>query len=187
MIIKGAFGTSSILFLLAACLIGCATYKPKPLSPAQTASSIQNRTLDNPGLKEYIQAKLNCPEIPFAPNQWNFNTLTLVAFYYHPDLDLARAKWETARGAIVTAGQRPNPTLEVIPQYTVNPVGQVYEGNRVFDVSVILDPRERRTVSDIGALPLRNSGGTYILLRQLAKIYETSGRYIVLHEGARRV
>lgn len=47
--------------------------------------------------------------------------LTLVAFYYHPDLDAARAKWGSAQGAIVTAGQRPNPTLEVIPQYTVNP------------------------------------------------------------------
>ncbi len=66
-------------------------------------------------------------------------------------------------------------------------VGQIYEGNRMFDVAVVLDPRERRTVSDIGAMPLRNSSGTYVLLRQLAEIYETSGRYIVLHEGARRV
>ncbi len=65
--------------------------------------------------------------------------------------------------------------------------GQIYEGNRVFDVSVVLDPKERRTVSDVGAMPLRNSRGTYVLLRQLAEIHEASGRYIVLHEGARRV
>ena len=66
-------------------------------------------------------------------------------------------------------------------------VGQVYEGNRVFDVSVILAPDERNTVTDIGGLPLRGPGGNYVLLRQIADIYETSGRYIILHQGARRV
>lgn len=66
-------------------------------------------------------------------------------------------------------------------------VGQVYEGNRVFDVSVILAPDERGTVKEIGDLPLRGPDGNYIPLRQLADIYETSGRYIILHEGARRV
>jgi Cu/Ag efflux pump CusA len=36
-------------------------------------------------------------------------------------------------------------------------------------------------------VPLRNSLGEYVALGQLATIYEGSGRYIVLHEGARRV
>ena len=66
-------------------------------------------------------------------------------------------------------------------------VGQVYQGNRVFDVSVILAPNERNSVEAIGALPLRGPDGNYVPLRQLADIYETSGRYIILHEGARRV
>lgn len=66
-------------------------------------------------------------------------------------------------------------------------VGQVYEGNRVFDVSVILAPDERHSVEAIGALPLRGPDGNYVPLRQLADIYETSGRYMILHEGARRV
>lgn len=66
-------------------------------------------------------------------------------------------------------------------------VGQVYDGNRVFDVSVILDPTSRRSVAGVGALPLRNDDGTYVLLRQIADVYETSGRYQVLHQGARRV
>lgn len=71
--------------------------------------------------------------------------------------------------------------------YQGNVVGQVYDGNRIFDVSVILDPKERESVSDIGALPLRNSEGSYISLRQVADIYEANGRYSVLHQGARRV
>lgn len=66
-------------------------------------------------------------------------------------------------------------------------VGQVYQGNRVFDVSVILPPSQRNSVEAIGALPLRGPDGNYVPLRQLADIYETSGRYIILHEGARRV
>ena len=65
-------------------------------------------------------------------------------------------------------------------------VGQVYDGNRVFDVSVILDPQARRTIAEVGNLPLRNPAGTYVQLRQFADIYETSGRYVVLHQGARR-
>ena len=66
-------------------------------------------------------------------------------------------------------------------------VGQVYEGNRIFNVSVILDPAERRTPSQLETLPLRNMAGTYVHLRQLANIYETSGRCAILHQGARRV
>jgi CzcA family heavy metal efflux pump len=66
-------------------------------------------------------------------------------------------------------------------------VGQVYDGNRVFDVSVVLAPDERRNPEQIGSLPLRSPAGNYVPLRQIADIYETSGRYIVLHQGARRV
>ena len=37
--------------------------------------------------------------------------LTLAAFYYHPSLDVARADWREAAGGIVTAAERPNPTV----------------------------------------------------------------------------
>ena len=39
----------------------------------------------------------------------------------------------------------------------------------------------------MGDLPLRNSAGTYVRLGKLADIYESSGCYQVLHQGARRV
>jgi CzcA family heavy metal efflux pump len=66
-------------------------------------------------------------------------------------------------------------------------VGQVYDGNRVFDVSVILSPAERGSIADVESLPLRNAAGAFVRLDQLADIYATSGRYAVLHDGARRV
>jgi CzcA family heavy metal efflux pump len=66
-------------------------------------------------------------------------------------------------------------------------VGQIYQGDRAFNVSVILDPRDRASVAGIGALPLQSPGGNYVTLGQLADIYESSGRYVILHDGARRV
>ncbi len=131
MIAKRALGTFIIFSCIAASLIGCATYNPKPLSPAETASSIKNRTLLSPDLRKYIEGQ----GISWPPAHWDFTMLTLVAFYYHPDLDVARAKWGTVQGAIVTAGQRPNPTLTVTPQYTVNPPKAV----NPWIVDVVLD------------------------------------------------
>ena len=66
-------------------------------------------------------------------------------------------------------------------------VGHVYDGNRVFAVSVILGPENRMSISEVAGLPLKNSEGTYVRLDQLADIYQTSGRYVVLHEHAHRV
>ncbi len=66
-------------------------------------------------------------------------------------------------------------------------VGQVYDGNQVFTVSTILDPKDRESVNNVSNLLLKNSDGVYVKLSQLADVYETSGRYIILHDGARRV
>lgn len=66
-------------------------------------------------------------------------------------------------------------------------VGDIYEGNRVFGVDVILPPALRTQLNSVSNLPLRSPDGVYIPLDQLAHVYETSGRYAILHDGARRV
>ncbi len=71
--------------------------------------------------------------------------------------------------------------------YRGTDVGQVYDGDRVFTVSTILDPKDRESVNNVSNLLLKNSDGIYVKLSQLANVYETSGRYIILHNGARRV
>lgn len=71
--------------------------------------------------------------------------------------------------------------------YQGEPVGQIYEGNQVFDLTVILAEPHRKDIQDLGSLPLRSPTGTYVRLRQLADIQKTLGRYAILHEGARRV
>jgi CzcA family heavy metal efflux pump len=71
--------------------------------------------------------------------------------------------------------------------YQGEQVADVYEGNRVFAVSVILPPTLRKSVDSIAALPIKNPDGIYVPLGKLASIYEKQGRYNILHDGARRV
>ncbi len=66
-------------------------------------------------------------------------------------------------------------------------VGQIYDENRVFDLSVVLASSHRPAISEIGALPLRSPDGNFVMLKQVADIYQSSGRYVILHDGARRV
>lgn len=65
--------------------------------------------------------------------------------------------------------------------------GQIYQGNRVFDVSVILPPRLRDNPEATGSLMVQNAEGIRVPLNQLADIFETNGRYAVAHYGTRRV
>lgn len=74
--------------------------------------------------------------------------------------------------------------IETAYQGTV--VAQTYEGNKVFDVAVILPPAERRDPESVGGLILGNSQGARLPLRELADVYLTTGRYSILHDGARR-
>lgn len=77
----------------------------------------------NPDLKVFLERNLNHELTPWPAPKWNFEMLTLAAFYYHPSLDVARAAWAEAKAGIVTAGARPNPTLGFTPQYVFNPGG----------------------------------------------------------------
>jgi len=80
------------------------------------------------------------------------------------------------------------PVLDAVrAAYQGETVGQVFQGNQLFDLSVILDPTSRGNMSELAALPVRAPGGNYVPLGELARIYEKSGRYIVIHQGARRV
>jgi CzcA family heavy metal efflux pump len=92
------------------------------------------------------------------------------------------------KNGIARWGFNPLSVLDVVrTAYGSEVVGQTYDGNRVFDVSVLLASGRKPQVSELGALPLRNPDGKFIALSELADLQESSGRYVVLHEGARRV
>ena len=81
------------------------------------ARSFEQRRLDDPALQRYIAAHLG--GAPPPAGVWTPATLTLAAFYFSPELDLARARVATRHAAIGTAAQRPNPALLLPMGYTV--------------------------------------------------------------------
>lgn len=85
-------------------------------------------------------------------------------------------------------GFRPVDVLDAIQvAYGGAAVGQIYQGIKVFSVSVILPPRLRGNPELTGSLILQNAEGTRVPLGQLADIFESSGYYSVAHYGTRRM
>jgi len=84
-------------------------------------------------------------------------------------------------------GYRPLEVLEAVrTAYQGDLVAQTYEGEKVFDVEVILDPAARQSPDAIGDLLVGSAGGARLKLNQLADVFLTTGRYAILHDGARR-
>ena len=103
---------------------GCIAYKPKPITAAAVMGDFEVRRLDAPDLKDFLQARQGVKEWP--PKTWDLHALTLTAFYYHPDLDVARAQWGTAQAGRITAGESPNPTLGLLMGYnSTSPVSEI--------------------------------------------------------------
>ena len=84
-------------------------------------------------------------------------------------------------------GFRPLEVLEAVrTAYQGDVVAQTYEGDKVFDVTIILEPSARQQPESIGDLLISNSQGMRMPLNQLADVFLTTGRYAILHDGARR-
>src|SRR5205814_951404 len=71
-------------------------YSPRPLDAERNAARLTNRRLEG--------------------KTWTLQSLTADALKHHPDIAVARAKYDTAAAAVRTAGERPNPTLALSPQ-----------------------------------------------------------------------
>ena len=124
----GDFGPASIRLTLgvlgalavSAVLTSCARFEARPLSAPQTADAFDQRTFSDAGLARFL-ATNGVADLPGGP--WDLERLTLAAFYYHPDMDLARARWHMATAGKITAGQRPNPTLAFTPRINSSSIG----------------------------------------------------------------
>jgi CzcA family heavy metal efflux pump len=84
-------------------------------------------------------------------------------------------------------GFRPVDVLDALQTaYQGTTAAQTYEGSRVFDVVVILDEADRQDPESVGQLMLRNGDGGLVRLNELADVYTTTGRYMLLHDDGRR-
>jgi CzcA family heavy metal efflux pump len=85
-------------------------------------------------------------------------------------------------------GFRPADLLDVLQTaYQGSIAAQIYDGNRFFDVAVILDPASRRDPESLKRLIVRNRLGASMALSELASVRLAPGPYELLHDGARRV
>lgn len=114
-----------LFLLLPLTLSGCVSFIDKPINASVAASGLEARTLTDPGLREYFKANLRQDGSAWPPANWNLTRLMLAAFYYHPDLDVARAELGFAEAGSITAGMRPNPTLNFSPQFNSNALAAV--------------------------------------------------------------
>lgn len=85
-------------------------------------------------------------------------------------------------------GLHPTDVLDHIRlAYESVPVTQIYEGNRIIGLSVVLAPEARDDIHEAGNLPLFNADGKLIRLRDVADIVQENGRSKILHAGAKRI
>jgi outer membrane protein TolC len=98
-------------------LAGCAHFQPQPLAPEKTAAQLESRRLNDDGLKYFLEQNLGRELQNWPQTNWNLPELSLVAFYFHPSLEVARDQWLVAQAGLKTAGARPNPSVTVTPGY----------------------------------------------------------------------
>ena len=92
----------AVLSLLSACALQ--SYQPAPLDQEAHAAAYLARRMDDPELKEYMLAHGH-PASDWPVQRWGLDDLTLLAFYYHPDLRVARAQAAQARAQVAVAAQ----------------------------------------------------------------------------------
>lgn len=131
---------SSRAWLLPACcatLSACAFdhYDARPISAGTLATTYNARSLASVDLRDFVQRHAMRAGTGWPPPRWNLDTLTLAALYYNPDLDIARARLASTEASIKTAAQRPNPSLQLPFQRTLDPKG----GDSPWTLGITLD------------------------------------------------
>lgn len=86
------------------------------------------------------------------------------------------------------AGARlPDIVDAVASAYAGAVVGQTIDGDRVANVTVILEPATRQDLASIAALPIRGAGDAMITLGDVADVEQVTGRYNVLRRAGQRI
>jgi outer membrane protein TolC len=140
----------------------CIRYHPRPVVPAETMKDFEARRLDSPELGTFMIANQEAKDWP--PDIWDLKTLTLAALYYHPDMDIARAQWGVARGGRITAGERPNPSLNPLIGYnSTTPTSEVTPWIPEVALEITIETAGKRGIRIAEARHLAEAARWYIL------------------------
>lgn len=102
-----------VWLVMLSAMAGCVTYQDRPLLPANTLEDFESRRLDTDELETYLDKNLEGG----SSGSWGLPQLTLAAFFFNPQLDIARSRLSGAKGQEKAAAEYPNPDLGVTPGF----------------------------------------------------------------------
>ncbi len=111
---------ASILAASLLTLTACTHFEPRPLQPETIAEKYHTLSLNDDDLRAFLQTAAPQLAEPWPRPSWDLSALTLAAFHFNSDLQLARAEWQTAEATVASAAMRTNPSLTVTPTYNVD-------------------------------------------------------------------
>ena len=116
-----------ILGLGALSLTGCVKYRPRALNPPALETEYRARSLTTPALVEFLRQNGQA-QAAWPPGSLDLRTLALVAYFYNPDLSVARSRLAAAEMGVAVAGLRPTSSVAVEGGYNPNPESRVLYG-----------------------------------------------------------
>ncbi len=108
---------------LAACALalgGCRAVPPAPLDAERAARALEERMLSSAALRAFAFGALG-EALPEAREAWSERALVAAALYYQPSIAEAAARVREAQAAVESASARTNPTLSLVPEYSLDP------------------------------------------------------------------
>ena len=99
----------------------CVRYNAHPINPQILESQFRSRSLADAGLDQYVRQQSGDPALTWPPVALDLRTLIYVAFYFSPEIGVARAQVKSAEAAVLSARQRINPSLAAEGGYNKTP------------------------------------------------------------------
>jgi CRISPR system Cascade subunit CasA len=146
----------STLLALFALTSGCASYHPKPLDIAETATARRALTIDPAAVAE--RAATLAPGRAGKPLVWDRLMLLAAMTLYNPDIATSRAAVAAATANVATARQWPNMTFTLTTEYAHDPsASSPWLLGGALDVPLDIGGRRasRIAAADLGALSAR--------------------------------
>lgn len=134
-------------------LTGCVHYSVHPLAPIQSEAAFQRRGLDDPGLVQFVRSTI-AAEAMWPPKALDLQSAVLIAIYFSPAQQIARARVKTAEAGIVAAGGRVNPAISSAGGYENSPESPVVMR---FELSLPVETARKRSYRILVAAKLADA------------------------------
>lgn len=101
-----------------AAVSGCSTliYQPRPLDVEALPADYGQRSTQADALRRFVAAN-GYPAEAWPPAAWGLHELTLVALFFRPEIETARARAGVANADLAAAGQRHGIAARIVPEH----------------------------------------------------------------------